>query len=116
MRAALFAASYLMLSGHLRDAARIRLVVTLMFGLIHGFGFAANLLDERLPKGRLAELILGFNLGVEIGQVTVVLTVVGIVALLVKFKMALPRPLVIDFVSAGLVCFGLFLFASRGYA
>jgi len=114
--AALFAASYLMLSGHLRDAARIRLVVTLMFGLIHGFGFAANLLDERLPKGRLAELILGFNLGVEIGQVTVVLTVVGIVALLVKFRMALPRPLVIDVVSAGLVGFGLFLFASRGYA
>ncbi len=114
--AGLFAASYLMLSGHLRDAARIRLVVTLMFGLIHGFGFAANLLDERLPKGRLAELILGFNVGVEIGQVTVVLTVVGIVALLARFRLALPRPLVVDVMSAGLVGFGLFLFASRGYA
>ncbi|MEI9965061.1 MAG: HupE/UreJ family protein [Caulobacteraceae bacterium] len=61
--AGLFSSNYLMVSGHLRDAARIRLVVTLMFGLIHGFGFAANLLDERLPKGRLAELILGFNIG-----------------------------------------------------
>ncbi len=114
--AALFTSNYLMVSGHLRDAARVRLVVTLMFGLIHGFGFAANLLDERLPKGRLAELIVGFNIGVEIGQLTVVLVVVGLVALLAKARLALPRPLVIDFVSAGLVAFGLFLFVTRGYA
>ncbi len=114
--AALFTSSYLMVSGHLKDAARVRLVVTLMFGLIHGFGFAANLLDERLPKGRLAELIVGFNCGVEIGQLTVVFVVVGLVALLSKVKLALPRPLVIDVVSSGLVAFGLFLFVSRGYA
>ncbi len=114
--AALFTSNYLMLSGHLKDAARIRLVVTLMFGLIHGFGFAANLLDERLPKGRLAELILGFNLGVEIGQLSVVMVVVGLVALLTRLRLSLPRPLVIDVVSSGLVAFGLFLFVSRGYA
>jgi len=114
--AALFTSNYLMVSGHLRDAARVRLVVTLMFGLIHGFGFAANLLDERLPKGRLAELIVGFNLGVEFGQLCVVMAVVGLVALLAKVKLALPRPLVIDTVSAGLVAFGLFLFVTRGYA
>ncbi len=114
--AALFTSQYLMLSGHLRDAARIRLVVTLMFGLIHGFGFAANLLDERLPKGRLAELIVGFNCGVEIGQLTVVFVVVGLVALLTRLKLSLPRPLVIDVVSSGLVAFGLFLFVTRGYA
>ena len=114
--AALFSANYLMVSGHLRDAARIRLVVTLMFGLIHGFGFAANLLDERLPKGRLAELIVGFNIGVEIGQLTVVMVVLGAVYLLSRLRLTLPRPLVIDTVSAGLVGFGLFLFVSRGYA
>ena len=114
--AALFTSNYLMLSGHLRDAARVRLVVTLMFGLIHGFGFAANLLDERLPKGRLAELIVGFNCGVEIGQLTVVLVVVGVVALLAKYRLTLPRPLVIDVVSSGLVAFGLLLFVTRGYA
>jgi hypothetical protein len=114
--AAIFTANYLMVSGHLVDAARVRLVVTLMFGLIHGFGFAANLLDERLPKGRLAELILGFNLGVELGQLTVVFVVVALVALLARARLALPRPLVIDTVSAGLVGFGLFLFVTRGYA
>ncbi len=113
--AGLFASNYLMLSGHLKDAARIRLVVTLVFGLIHGFGFAANLLDERLPKGRLAELIFGFNIGVELGQMAVVLVVVGSVALLAKARLSLPRPLVIDVVSSGLVAFGLLLFTARSY-
>src|SRR6185503_15406022 len=42
--AGLFSANYLMVSGHLREAGRLRLVVTLVFGLIHGFGFAADLL------------------------------------------------------------------------
>ncbi len=113
--AGLFASNYLMLSGHLKDAARIRLIVTLVFGLIHGFGFAANLLDERLPKGRLAELIFGFNVGVELGQMAVVLAVVGTVALLAKVRLTLPRPLVIDVVSSGLVAFGLMLFVARSY-
>ena len=113
--AGIFASNYLMLSGHLKDAARIRLVVTLIFGLIHGFGFAANLLDERLPKGRLAELIFGFNVGVELGQMAVVLAVVGTVALLARLRLTLPRPLVIDVVSSGLVAFGLLLFTARSY-
>ncbi len=113
--AGLFTANYLMLSGHLRDAARIRLVVTLIFGLIHGFGFASNLLDERLPKGRLAELLVGFNVGVEIGQLGVVFVVLGSVYLLTRLRLNLPRPLVIDVVSAGLVAFGLMLFVARGF-
>src|ERR1700691_2594606 len=72
----IFPSHYLMLTGQLRDAARVRLVVTLVFGLIHGFGFATDLLKRRLPTGRLAELLVGFNVGVEIGQVTVVLSAI----------------------------------------
>jgi len=33
--------------------AAVRLVVTLVFGLIHGFGFAADLLESRLPPGKV---------------------------------------------------------------
>jgi hypothetical protein len=62
--AGLFTANYLMLSGHLRDAARLRIVVTVVFGLIHGFGFAADLLELRLPSAQLFSILLGFNLGV----------------------------------------------------
>jgi hypothetical protein len=114
--AGLFAANYLMLSGHLKEAARLRIVVTVVFGLIHGFGFAADLLELRLPSGKLFSILLGFNLGVEIGQLTLVLVALGLVALLVRAKLALPRPIVVDTLSAGLVGLGVYWFISRSYA
>jgi hypothetical protein len=49
-----------------------RAVVAFGFGLIHGFGFASVLLDLGLPKAALAVSLLGFNLGVEIGQLAIV--------------------------------------------
>ncbi len=114
--AGLFAANYLMLSGHLRDAARLRIVVTVVFGLIHGFGFAADLLELRLPSGQLFSILLGFNLGVEVGQLTLVLAALGLVALLVRARLALPRPIVVDALAAGLVGLGMYWFISRSYA
>jgi hypothetical protein len=114
--AAMFTACYLMISGHLNDAGRIRLIVSLVFGLIHGFGFAAGLMEMRLPQDRLAELLVGFNLGVEVGQLTVVLSLSAIVWLLVKYKWALPRPIVVDVAASFLVAVGLFWFVSRSYA
>ena len=113
--AAIFSANYLMVSGHLRDAARIRLVVTLVFGLVHGFGFAADLLESRLPKAKLAEILVGFNLGVEFGQLTIVLLLTGLVAVLARFKLTVPRPIVTDVVASGLVCIGTFWFISRSF-
>jgi hypothetical protein len=97
----------------MRDAGRVRLIVTLVFGLIHGFGFASNLLAERLPKDRLAELLFGFNLGVELGQVTVVLAALLIARLLVRLRLAMPRPLFTDLAASFLVGEGLFWFVGR---
>ena len=114
--AGIFTGNYLMITGHLQDAARIRVIVTLVFGLIHGFGFASSLLEMRLPTGRMAELLLGFNSGVEVGQLSLVLSVTLIAWLLVKMKFALPRPIVTDVCSAFLVCIGVFWFVSRSYA
>ena len=113
--AALFCANYLMLSGHMRDAGRLRLVVTLVFGLIHGFGFAATLLEMQLPAQKLAQILVGFNLGVEIGQLSLVLTLMGLVGLAVRAKLSLPRPIVVDTVAAGLVAVGTYWFVSRSY-
>jgi hypothetical protein len=113
--AGIFAANYLMISGHLANAARVRLVVTLVFGLIHGFGFAAGLLEMKLPTDKLAQLLFGFNIGVEVGQVCVVLAVLGVTALLIKLKLALPRRLVVDLASSALVAIGLYWFLGRAY-
>ncbi len=114
--AGLFSANYLMISGRLVEAGRLRMVITLVFGLIHGFGFAADLLQMQLPTKRLAELLVGFNLGVEIGQLTLVLAVTLFVMLLAKLKLSLPRPIVVDVASAFLVGLGVFWFVSRSYA
>lgn len=44
------------------------------FGLLHGLGFAGVLGELGLPEGRFVPALLGFNVGVELGQLAVVLT------------------------------------------
>ena len=48
-------------------------VVAFLFGLIHGFGFAGALTSAGLPRQDLPLALLGFNVGVEIGQVGFIL-------------------------------------------
>lgn len=55
-----------------RDAPSQRWVVSFLFGLVHGFGFASALNPLHLPPRHLAMALLGFNLGVEAGQALVV--------------------------------------------
>ena len=47
-------------------------MVAFGFGLLHGFGFANALADLGLHTGQMAATLFGFNLGVEIGQLTIV--------------------------------------------
>lgn len=49
-----------------------RWVVVFGFGLVHGFGFAGALQDLGLAHSELAAPLLGFNLGVELGQLALV--------------------------------------------
>ncbi len=49
-----------------------RWVLAFVFGLVHGFGFASVLIDLGLPRATLLSALLGFNLGVEAGQLAVV--------------------------------------------
>ena len=51
---------------------RRRWLVAFSFGLIHGFGFASVLTELGLPKDALVLSLLGFNVGVEIGQLVIV--------------------------------------------
>jgi hypothetical protein len=49
-----------------------RWVMAFVFGLIHGFGFASVLADLGLPRSALVLALVGFNLGVELGQLAIV--------------------------------------------
>ncbi len=44
-------------------------VVAVLFGLLHGFGFASGLSTTGMPKAELPWALLFFNVGVELGQV-----------------------------------------------
>lgn len=48
-------------------------LVAFGFGLVHGFGFASVLADLGLPRDALAVALVGFNVGVELGQLAIVL-------------------------------------------
>jgi len=52
--------------------AERRWAVAFGFGLIHGFGFASVLTDLGLPQGALLLALVGFNVGVEAGQLAIV--------------------------------------------
>ncbi len=56
-----------------------RVLIVFMFGLIHGMGFASSLNEIGLPRNKFATSILSFNVGVELGQITVILTVFALI-------------------------------------
>ena len=58
-----------------RGGRDMRVWIALVFGLIHGFGFASVLQEMGLPSGALGWSLFSFNLGVEIGQITVAVVV-----------------------------------------
>jgi hypothetical protein len=60
------------------DIEKKRWVMAFVFGLIHGFGFASALADLGLPQNALALALVGFNLGVEVGQMAIVMAFVPI--------------------------------------
>jgi hydrogenase/urease accessory protein HupE len=64
-------------------------VVPLVFGLIHGLGFAAAAADklQGIGPADLAKLLLGFNVGVEAAQAAIILTTAGILYALSKVRL-----------------------------
>lgn len=60
-------------------ARRAPWMVALLFGLVHGLGFAGALRDIGLPEGRVVPALIGFNAGVELGQLALVAVVVLVV-------------------------------------
>ncbi len=64
--------------------------MALLFGLLHGLGFAGALRDAGLPADELGLALFSFNGGVEIGQLTFVLTVLTIQAVVRRLPLGLP--------------------------
>jgi hypothetical protein len=88
-----------------------RVVVTFFFGLIHGFGFAAVLAELNLPTAEFVRALLEFNIGLEFGQLMIV---VGVTALLFVLRQwPRYRPLVIRGGSYAAIVVGLLWLIER---
>jgi len=112
---ALAAASFVWL-GSLEPADRsvgTRFVMATGFGLIHGLGFASALQDLHLPRNVLVSTLVGFNVGVELGQLTAVGLVVVLFRTLERLWPAIARSGFPAVASAGLLAVGTAWFITR---
>lgn len=104
---------YLLLVDTPARALRWRPALTVLFGLIHGFGFAGVLLEIGLPTDRLITAVAGFNVGVELGQLGIV-AVVWLLGVRIVRQVTTPNHrLILDATSAALCALGFFWFVER---
>lgn len=108
-----FTACHLRLSTTRERAAQLRPLLTVLFGLIHGFGFARVLMEIGLPANRLLPSLFGFNVGVEIGQLGIVAALWLFGSVAARYVPAHRRRLTFDLASASLCALGVFWFIGR---
>lgn len=113
----IFAACYLLAARNLqnrqeRRATVLLFVATCCFGLVHGFGFAGFLMETGLLGASLFVPLLGFNLGVELGQLILV-TVVLFCSMLLRNRVPQILP---QLVAASLCGIGIYWFVGRTLA
>ncbi len=95
-----------------KEKRDLRLIFAFCFGFIHGFGFANVLREMNLPRAALGWSLFSFNLGVELGQAIIVLTVAPLLAFVHRQNAFLGRRIV----TASSVCVilvGAFWFVQR---
>jgi hypothetical protein len=88
-----------------------RLLVVFVFGLVHGMGFAGALSELNLPTASLIVGLIGFNIGVEVGQLAVILLATVLTFWIsneVKYRKAIVIP-----VSLLISCAGLYWMVER---
>ena len=95
----------------LKKPSKWRYLIVFSFGLLHGLGFASVLSKYGLPKDNFISLLFSFNIGVEIGQITILGIAFLFFSLIFKQswksdKIKIPASIIIGFI-------GLFWFIER---
>ena len=107
----LFSWNYLHLNVNNADRVRIKAIVCLVFGLVHGFGFASGFGEIGLPTERIWVPMLGFNLGVELGQLLIIFLSWILYVVLSRHELTLRATLDM---SSGVICgIGVYWFVIR---
>lgn len=99
----------------IRGGRDMRAWIALVFGLVHGFGFAGMLREMGVPSQALGWSLFSFNLGVEIGQLLVVVLVASALAALRHRSPVVSRRLAYAG-SLAVVAAGAFWFVQRVFS
>jgi hypothetical protein len=110
---ALFTWSHFGLLARVRRPAPLRALVAFGFGLVHGFGFAGILAELELPRERLVPALVGFNLGVELGQLAVVAALWPCLRAVARWRGQPGLRLVAESGTAAVAALGSFWFVGR---
>ena len=83
-----------------------RIGIVFLFGLVHGLGFAGALAEMGLPKNAYLTSLITFNVGVELGQLTIILTAYFLLAkwfsdkTYYRSRIVIPLSLIIALIAA----------------
>ena len=110
----IFSWNYFQLDSYNEDRLVIRTAVCLVFGLVHGFGFATGLSELGLQSEGIWKPLLGFNLGVELGQLLIVLFAWLFYVLLSRYKLIFTT--ILEMWSGVLCGAGVYWFVIRSLA
>ncbi len=99
-----------------RHPGRVRALVAFAFGLVHGFGFAGALMEIEMPAGHLVAALLGFNVGVEFGQLAVVALLWPVLRWIERTRGAATWARVAEVASAAILGLGLYWLVVRNWA
>ena len=109
----IFCLSYLIIVNKSKNLF-LSLLITSLFGLVHGFGFGGYLSEVGLPQESIYLALIGFNLGVEIGQI--IAASFFLLALLFIRKLKTINEKIIESILAiSLVGIGAFWFIERSF-
>lgn len=109
----LFSLGYFYLLINLKSENNLLSIITIIFGLIHGFGFGGFLLGSKISSENIFSGLLGFNLGVEVGQIIFVLLILLIYKLLITLKITKIIDVIKNLSFFLVVLFGFFFFIQR---
>jgi hypothetical protein len=88
-------------------------IIVFVFGLFHGFGFASVLAQYAIPSSYMTFSLLAFNLGVEIGQVAIVVAIFPLLFLIRESW--LYKQVLLRYGALALITVSLYWFIERGF-
>ena len=89
-----------------------RLALVFAFGLLHGLGFASMLADFGMPDNAFVTALISFNIGVELGQLSILLVAFLFIGLVFS-KREWYKPLVINPASLLIAMIAFYWFIDR---